>query len=144
MEQNTGLMITNDDTGMKGQLMSSADSFCSMLPKNDEERKVLFNAMNNPQERLSNFINMEIAVKDIYSEMVDLLNENTGEVTRAPRIVLIDENGVGYQCVSQGIFNGVKKLIQIYGVPTWVNPVRIRIKQIQKSATKNILTMEIV
>ena len=137
-------LIINDETGVEGLLMATSDSFCSMVPKTDAEKKSLFKAMNNPDKKVSDMINLEIELKDIYSEIVELADQKTGEVIKLPRIVLIDSKGIGYQCVSKGMFSALKKLFQIYGMPTWEKPIKIKIKSIEKASDRKVLTFDVI
>ena len=134
--EDEGFNIVVDMTTAKTQ-------FCSMQAETDAERAKLFNAMNNPDERLSDCINKQIKAKDLYIEVVNCTNEETGEVTACPRIVIIDEKGKSYQCVSIGIYSALKKIIQVYGAPTWDKPVTIEVKQITKGNRK-MLTLNVV
>lgn len=119
------------------------DIFCSFTADKPEDKKKLYKVMTNPDHKLADFINKTISVKDIFSENCQLTDGKTGEVKTMPRIVLIDKDGVSYQCVSYGIYNSIKKLIQIYGLPTWEEPINLLVKQI-KAGDKNILSLEIV
>ena len=118
-------------------------SFCSMSAETPEEKAQLFNAMNNPDERLADCINKRIAVKDLYVEVVNCTNQETGETQTCPRIVVIDDKGKSYQCVSIGIYSAFKKIIQVYGAPTWEKPVTVEVKQISKG-TRKMLTLNVV
>lgn len=124
-------------------MTTAKTSFCSMTATNDKEKAQLYNAMNNPTERLSDNINKVIEAKDLYCEIVNCTNEETGEITSCPRIVIIDKNGVSYQCVSIGIYSALKKVIQVYGTPTWETPVKLEVKQITKGSRK-MLTLNVV
>lgn len=124
-------------------LTSAQTQFCSMTAETDEDKAKLYNAMNNPDKRLADCVNMTIKAKDLYVEVVNCTNEETGEVTACPRIVIIDDKGVGYQAVSIGIFSALKKVIQIFGVPTWEKPVLLEVKQITKGNRK-MLTLNVV
>lgn len=118
--------------------------FCSMKPQNEEEEVILFNAMNNSDKRLGDCINEVINVRHVYVEVVTCVNRETGEGQYAPRIVLIDEKGVSYQCVSLGIFSCLKKLLSIKGNPAdWKNPVSMKVLQITKGE-KKLLTLSMV
>lgn len=118
--------------------------FCSMTPKNEDEEIVLYNAMNAPEKRVGDCINMIIEVKHIYCEVVTCVNRDSGEESVCPRIVLIDKDGVGYQAVSMGIYSAVKKLMTIKGSPaTWKNPVKLKVTQITKGDRK-MLTLNMV
>ena len=135
--KNNALIIAEENA-----IMGNEEFYCSFDATTPEEKAQLFENMNNPAERLADNINKTIYVKDVYCEIVDCVNEETGEVTKAPRVVLIDKNNVGYQAVSTGIFSAVKKLFMIYGQPTWENPIPIEIKQIKKGK-KSLLTFNI-
>lgn len=128
-----------------GELTSREAVFCSMTPKDDKERTQLFNAMNNPEKRLADEINMTIMAKDLYCEVVTVnhVDESTGEVVpqQLPRIVIIDDKGVGHQCVSIGIYSAIKKIIAMFGAPTWEKPLALKIKNVSKG-TRNMLTLE--
>lgn len=118
--------------------------YCSMVPKNEDEEIILFNAQNNPEQRLSDCINMVINVKHIFCEAVTCVNRDTGESTICPRIVLIDDKGVGYQAVSLGIYSAIKKIMSIKKDPsTWKKPVKLEVKQITKGERK-MLTVNMV
>lgn len=133
MENSVVMFNTNDEENV---------SFCSYKAETPEEKAKLFEIMNNPEKRLSDCINQTILVKDLFAELVDCTNEETGEVTKAPRIVLIDKNGIGYQCVSAGVFGALKKLMSVYGIPTWESPIPLKIKQI-KNGKKSLLTFSV-
>lgn len=123
-------------------LTSAQAQFCSMKVETDEEKAALFNAMNNPSDRLADSINMTINAKDLYIEVVNCTNEKTGEVTACPRIVIIDDEGKSYQAVSIGIFSALKKVIQVFGAPTWEKPIPLTVKQITKGERK-MLTLNV-
>lgn len=124
-------------------MTTAQTSFCSMQADTAEGKAKLFNAMNNPDKRLADCINMKIRAKDLYIEIVNCTNEETGEVTACPRIVIIDDKGIAYQAVSIGIYSALKKVIQVYGAPTWETPVTLEVKQITKGARK-MLTLNVI
>ena len=99
--------------------------------------------MNNPDFRIADCINKKINAKDLYIEVVNCTNEETGEVTACPRIVIIDDHGKSYQAVSVGIYSALKKVIQVYGTPTWDEPVQLEVQQISKG-TRKMLTLRVV
>lgn len=141
MEERNNLMIIDDYVV---DLTTASNTFCSMEPKNDEDRKILFRAANNPDKRVSDMINLKIKVKDIYVETVMVKDRDNEEIMRpAPRIVLIDDKKVSYQCVSVGMLGAFKKLITIYGLPTWEKGIEIEIKQITKG-DRSMLTFNVV
>lgn len=140
--QNNQVMVIDD---MESNLMSQMElgSYYSIQPSTKEEGIQLYNYLNNPDERLADHINMIIEVKDVLVEIVELTQETTGELVKCPRIVLIDKNGKSYQCVSIGVFSCLKKMMKFFGYPTWVEPIKMKVKQVSK-AEKKMLTLELV
>ena len=135
-------VFSDEGFNLVADMTTAVTSFSSMVAKTDEEKAKLYNAMNNPDKRLGDCINMQINAKDLFVEVVNCTNEETGEVTACPRIVIIDEKGVSYQCVSIGIYSALKKIIQVYGAPTWATPIKLEVKQITKGARK-MLTLNV-
>jgi hypothetical protein len=144
-KENTALAVMDEDERFIMDLTAERKTqFCSMIPKNEDEEIVLFNAMNNPEKRIGDCINMTINVKHVFCEVVTCVNRETGETNMCPRIVLIDTDGVGYQAVSLGVFSALKKIFTIKGSPTtWKKPVKLQVVQITKGDRK-LLTFNMV
>ena len=104
--------------------------FCSIKGGTRDAKIAVFNASNNPDHKVGDFINKVIMVKDVLAEQIELTNEETGVIEVAVRVVLIDDAGKSYQAASNGIFNALKKAIAIFGEPTWDEPLPCLIKQI--------------
>lgn len=136
------LASMNDENGLAMELTSKRMVYCSLKGEAPTEKAIMFKSMNNPAMRIKDEINKVIMAKDLYCETVELLDQETGELISAPRIVIIDDEGVGHVAVSKGIFNAVKKLIQVFGQPTWAIPIPLEIKQISKGVY-NILTFDV-
>lgn len=117
-------------------------AFCSVKAETMAEKALVFNAANNPQHKVNDFINKKIMLKDVYAETLELCNAETGEYEKAPRIVLIDENGEAYECVSVGMFSSLKKLIATFGEPTWEDPIPVVVKQ-EKVKNGSMLTLTV-
>lgn len=142
MENQIVIANQTKEEQMIAELNEQKLSYCSLNAETADEQMILFNAMNNPEHRLADYINNIINVKDIFCEIVDCTNKETGEVNQAPRIVLIDDMGVGYACVSLGIFSAVKKLMQVFGNPTWETPLPVKVVQVTKGTNK-MLTLQV-
>lgn len=109
----------------------------------DEDKKKVFNAMNNPSHKLSDFINKKIKVENIYIETAEYLNDETGEVEIAPRIVLIAPDGDSYFASSKGILNSLKNVYAAFGPAPWKGGLEFEVKQ--KAVGKGkALTLEMV
>jgi hypothetical protein len=124
---------------------SQGQEYYSIQPKNREESILVYNAINSPDFRVADYINKTIEVKEILIENVELVNEKTGQLEIVPRTVLIDPKGKSYVAVSFGIFNSIKRVVQMFGEPnTWGGtPVKVEVKQIKKGEN-SILTLTIV
>ena len=142
--ENTNAMTVQTQTGLEAVFGGIGASFFSGQAKTAEQKKLLANAMNNPDKRLADCVNQEIAIKDIYVEQVDMVKQDTGEVQTCPRIVLIDADGVSYGCVSFGILGSLKKIMSVYGVPTWAEPVTVKPVFINKGNDRRILSLLLV
>lgn len=106
-------------------------SFCSIKPTgNRKEDAQIFAALNNPEFRLANFINKRLKIVNILVEIREILNDESGEIETAPRVVLIGEDGKAYQAVSKGIFNAVKNAYTVFGNAPWEPALEIEVKQI--------------
>lgn len=133
-----------DGYDMIVDLTTAVSSYCSFQPQTDAERVALFNAVSNPSAKLSSMIGKEINLINVYVEVVDITNTETGEVQKAPRIIFFDKSGASYSCVSKGVFGACKKLFSVFGTPEhWANPLPLEVKQLEKG-TKRILTFEII
>ena len=129
-----------------GQLIAEGvgASYCSIAADRNDRAKAakVYNALNNPEFRVSDFINKDIAVSDVLIEVSEIMNEDTGAIDTVPRVVLIDDAGKAYQSVSVGMFNCVKNAIKVFGEPTWEPALVFTIRQ---KPTKNgsMLTADI-
>lgn len=133
----------DENENFVADLTSRQTTFCSMTAETRKDKALLFKAMNNPEKRLGDCINMTINAKDLFCEVVRCINNDSGEISTCPRIVIIDDKGVAYQAVSIGVYNAVKKLINVFGLPTWKEPLPITVKQITKGDRK-ILTFDVM
>jgi hypothetical protein len=122
----------------KVSTMLSAEAgttFCSIQADGDRETaKRVYNAMNDPEYRVADFINKTIEVENVLLEIRDILNEETGEISRVPRVVLIDVDCKAYQATSVGMFNVIKNAYAVFGQAPWTPPLKMHIKQ---KAVKN-------
>lgn len=145
MNENKELVPVNNELATPSfadELQERNITFCSMQANTPREKAALFKAMNNPEKRIADCINMTIKVKDIFCETVQCVQEGTEEVEFVPRIVLIDDKGIGYQAVSLGVFSALKKLIQVFGTPTWNEPIPVKVRQISKG-NRQLLTFDV-
>lgn len=111
--------------------------YSSLVPSSREEQKLFFNAKENPQYKVSDFINKTFAFSNIFMEKTEIMEKDengnpTGVVTDAIKTVFITNDGVGIVSTSKGIANAVYGLIQVFGTPdTWEEPMVVEVQQVE-------------
>lgn len=113
-------------------LAQDAGTMLCTIEADPSDRKTMaqiFKALNDPTHRVANYINKEIPVENILIEAADILDDETGEISRVPRVVLITPDGESYQAVSMGMFNAVKNAFRCYGQAPWKPALTFAIKQ---------------
>lgn len=116
--------------------------FCSFVPETQEQKAALYAAMTTPDKKIGDFINQKINAVDVFMEIVELVDEKTGEMFEMPRVVIFDEDGTTYTATSRGIYNAITRLFSVYGFPTWDPAIPLVIKQITRGERK-FLTLAI-
>ena len=120
-------------TNINTMLAQEAGTTFSSLQLENADRATqskLFKALNNPNHRVADFINKSFPVEHVLIEAADILNEETGEISRVPRVVLISPDGTSYQAISQGIFNSIKYAYKCFGEAPWKPALTFHIKQV--------------
>lgn len=139
--QETGLAVAEKETALNLMGEQKA-SFTSLKNETNVEKQILYKAMSNPDKRLGDCINTVIMAKDLFMEQVEMTNQETGEIQVCPRIVIVDKDGVSYQSVSFGVFNALKRVIQVFGNPTWEQPIPLKVIQVTRGE-KKMLSLDI-
>lgn len=108
----------------------------------------VFNAMNNPNDRVSNHINETISVQDYLIEMTEIEDTDSygnglGSYSVVPRVVLVAPDGTSYQATSYGIANAVRNVVMVCGDAPWIPPVQLKVKQVP-TKRGSMLTVDMV
>lgn len=99
-------------------------AYCSMVAETREEKAVLYNAVQNPDSKISDHINQKIQFINVKMEQVEMTDEETGETRKAIRTILITPDGKGILCTSNGIARSLYDMFSIFGTPdTWEGEV---------------------
>ena len=145
MSENKEMMVVNkEDLAPAFQLdmlTNASNSFLCSIP-NDGSRKsaiAIYNAVNNKGESLDDHKNEVLEIVNFAAHPVSLVDENTGEIVEALRVVLVDKNGVNYDAVSQGIASSLQKIIAIVGMAPW-DKEPLKIKVIEQKTRKGFKT----
>lgn len=130
---------------------ASVGTMITSLRANPNDRAAsvrVFNAMNNPTDRVANHINETIEVQDYLIEMAeiedtDAYGNGLGSHSVVPRVVLVTPDGTSYQAVSYGIANAVRNTVVVCGDAPWQPPVQFKIKQVP-TKRGSMLTVDMV
>lgn len=118
--------------------------YCSVKPTGERKHDAqIFAALNNPDERIANHINEVLKVVNVSVNVMQMLDDESGEVDVVPRVVFIDEKGKTYQATSKGIFNALRNAYLIFGEAPWEPALEIKIKQIAVGKG-SMLTFDVV
>lgn len=118
--------------------------YCTMTAEDNRAKATLYNACSNP-EKLSAKINEPIEMTHFYVEVIQCANETTGELVNVPRVVIIDKYGKGYQAVSVGIYNAVKRIVSMFGNPAqWDSPLTVKCQNVDLGGGQHTYNLVIV
>lgn len=133
-EDGLELALTSDRferMNLQRDICGGGKGFCSMVAVDTKAKKSLFNATSNPT-KISSMIGKTIDLLHFYVEVIQVVSEQTGEIVNVPRVVLIDVKGNGYQGVSIGLYNALKRIVSMFGMPeTWDEPLTVEVQQIE-------------
>ena len=116
--------------------------YCSKSARTEEEKKELFNALETCDALLNDCVGQEINIKDIYVEEKQVVDEETGELKTKYRSILFDVSGQTYATGSYGIYNVLKKIVRIYGLPDcWKEPLKVIVAKRPIGNGKQSLTL---
>lgn len=125
-------------------LKAATGCYCSMTAVDNAAKVTLYNVCSSPA-KISDMINKRISVLHIYVEVIQVLSESSGEFVNAPRVILIDEKGKGYQAVSTGIYNSVKRMINLFGDPAnWDTPHTVEVKNVSLANGQHTFSLEMI
>ncbi len=120
-------------------------TYCSVICKTNEERKYLFNALEQADVLLNDVVGTEFELKDVYINRYERINEETGEIEPKVRIILFDTEGKSYACGSFGIFNILRRMFEVFGTPNqWEQPLKVRVVKKDIKDNKKMLSLELI
>lgn len=153
MAENTEIQATEQLNAITVQNITNAaaGAMITSLRANPNDRAAsvrVFNAMNNPTDRVANHINETIEVQDYLIEMTqiedtDSYGNGLGSYSVVPRVVLVAPDGTSYQAVSYGIANAIRNVVIVCGDAPWNPVVQLKIKQVP-TKRGSMLTVDMV
>lgn len=91
--------------------------FTSMSLSTIEEKKIFHNATQNPEFKVSDFINKSFICKDIFMHK-SLIHNDDGEVSEVIQTIFVTPDGKGILSNSIGVAKSVVSIINIFGEPS--------------------------
>lgn len=137
MEKNE-LMLNNSDLKI----------YSSVKASSVDEKKKIYNALEKCDVLLNDIVGTEINVKDFYIEERQRTEEDeeTGNVKNITkfRTILFDTEGKTYATGSYGIYNALRRIVMVYGEPTWTDGVLVKVEKKPIGNGKTELTLVLV
>lgn len=134
-----GAMVVNQFDPSKGRV----GFWCSLPATSARDKAAIFNAMNGKVQPLDEKMNEQIVIENVLLQGVSITNVATGEISECVRCVLFDKEGKTYGCVSTGVHESVKKIIQLFGLPPFSPPLIVMPRK-QKAKTGSFYTLELI
>lgn len=118
--------------------------YCSIPVTSKETASMVFKALNDADEGVSDMINQSITVAGVFVQHAVQVDEKTGEAKDSAKVVLFDSEGHTYATISSPFYKGICNVCALIGTPeTWRSPITIKILQ-KKVKRGSMLTFEVM
>lgn len=121
--------------------------YSSIKASSVEEKKKLYNALEKCDALLNDIVGTEINIKDFYVEerIVTEDDEDGNEKSVVKyRTILFDTEGKSYATGSYGVYNALRRIVMVYGTPTWNDGVLVKVEKKPIKNGKTQLTLVLV
>lgn len=121
--------------------------YSSIKASSVEEKKKLYNALEKCDALLNDIVGSEINIKDFYVEerIVTEDDEDGNEKSVVKyRTILFDVDGKSYATGSYGVYNALRRIVMVYGSPTWKEGVLVKVEKKPIKNGKTQLTLVLV
>lgn len=157
--------MTNEEVKERG-LISQDDSifgstnkemFCTMDLDDKENMVALYNSLQECDVKINDIKGQVIEVVDVFVEKKEVAerDEKTGEVVRDPetdevvtktrfRTILFGSDGKTYVSAAYGVYNSLRQIIPIFGNPSKLNPIKVKIGTRKLRSGKESLVLTVV
>jgi len=104
--------------------------YCSMVTSTPDAKARLLKAISAPDFRAADIVGKKLVmVMDIIAHNVQLVSEQTGEITDANRVILVTPSGQTVATVSAGVVSGLSRIMSLFGKAPWNPPLPLYIEQ---------------
>lgn len=145
--------VIETESGIKGRMVydltmfdsTNTNMICTIKAETMQEKKHLYNALQNATGRMDDILNIPFDLKDVIIHPVQIVDNKTGEVEDVLRTVLIDKDGSSYEGVTMGILTSLKRIFDIFGRPeTWEEPLTVKLVKRDTKNGNKMTTIELV
>lgn len=142
------VLTKNDPNYLMAQFEAGNNTafYTSLKPDGTRETAIkIYNAISDT-EQLRDHVNEVLNIVNVMAHPLELLDEESGEITTAIRTILIDEDGTAYAAVSEGVRSSITRLVQICGQAPWEQPLRLTAveKSTRSNAMFRVLTLRLL
>lgn len=98
---------------------------CSFDLSTVEGRQLRQKCEEEPDKQARELVNLELKLQHVYAKVVDFTNQETGETYPLLRICLVTDEGKVHPCASEGVREGLWRLMEGHGFPPWKRPIKV-------------------
>ena len=137
------LVIFNPENTMEREMYTTVDL------NTEESRIELFNATESADVLLNDIVGQTITINNIYVEKnpIKEVDDETGEVTFNGvkyRTILFDTDGKTYATGSYGVYNSVRKMIDLLGINIINKGIKVEVIKVPTKDGKHKLSLKLV
>ena len=137
------LVIFNPENTMEREMYTTVDL------NTEESRIELFNATESADVLLNDIVGQTITINNIYVEKnpIKEVDDETGEVTFNGvkyRTILFDTDGKTYATGSYGVYNSVRKMIDLLGINIINKGIKVEVIKVPTKDGKQKLSLKLV
>lgn len=109
----------------------------------DTEKRMILRALGQPTRSGSDLEKTPMEVSDVLVHKVNVTTD-AGDSEEYIRVVLISPSGETCAFVSNGILSSLRNLIQVFGEPKWVPPLKIKATLVKTRRGFRTYNLEVV
>lgn len=118
--------------------------FSSIVDDGNPQTKIkIYNAMNFTEGPFKLQVK-PVVISDIIAHNITLMDEQTGEMVDAIRVVLVTPEGKGYHAVSTGLMSSVQKIVGMFGRAPWVPNLVVMPRRVPTRRGFETLTIDVI
>jgi hypothetical protein len=119
----------------------SRQMYTSLDTTDKSKRMLIMKALQDCDAKLTENVNKSIMAVDYFAHDVQLKGKEDGEIIETIRLVVIDQEGLCYECVSQTLLRSLQTVAFVFGPPPWEPPLKLTVKS-KRNGERNIYWFE--